>query len=373
MNIKTEFKTNKFTKIIYKGETVICVTHIPSGTKAVFDNDVSVLNRVLEEIRTRRKSLIPRGDYPVLVFNKSRNGTSFSSLASVVYSAYHNIPLEEIRKYHIRHIENDVIEDCRKCNLYSTGDTVMETPAIKFTFTDDNKYFDLLLKARNKVITCDNNKELYTLLSTPYYTTLFMNRYRPQVRINGIKKQASKKNKMSYLSVVAYACYNQGLTVDNHIEMLPEIMQYNEDNNLQVEHLNGDIFDNRRYNLALVKGNLNQSKKDIMKYIAKPYICNLVIGLDDKFRMVLGKAERVEDLLSSKLIILDTFEDVVQVMKAYKVLYPDLFNKRNDKKQYLFREPIISETLATMSEKCFTPYCEWLSTYKNITTREQEK
>lgn len=372
MNIKTESKINEFTEMIYKGDNVICVTHIPSGIKAVFDNDISVLNRVLEEIRIRRTSLVPRKDYPILVFSKSRSGVSFSSLATVVYSAYYNLPLDEIRKYHIRHIESGEIEDCRKCNLYSTGDTVMETPAMKFSFTDNNRYFELLLKAQNKVVKFDNNKELYTLLATPYHTVISMNRYRPQVRINGLLKQPNKENKIPYLSVVAYACYHQELTVDNHIEKLPEIMQYNEQHNLQVEHLNGDIFDNRRYNLALVKGGLNQAKKDITKYITNPYICNIVIGTDNKYRMMLGRAERVEDLLGGKLIILDTFDDVVSVLKAYKKVYPDLFSKENKTQQYLFREPIVSETLATMPERAFTPYCEWLATYENITNHERK-
>ena len=77
MNIKTESKINEFTEMIYKGDNVICVTHIPSGIKAVFDNDMSILNRVLEEIRIRRTSLVPRKDYPTLVFSKSRSGVSF--------------------------------------------------------------------------------------------------------------------------------------------------------------------------------------------------------------------------------------------------------------------------------------------------------
>lgn len=366
MHIKTEFNTNEFTEMEYKGETVICVTHIPSGTKAVFDNDISVLNRVLEEICIRRASLIPRKDYPILAFGKSRNGVSASSLATVVYSAYYNIPIEEIRKYHIRHIESGEIEDCRKCNLYSTGDTVTETQAIKFTFTNDNRYFDLLLKTSNKIVTFDNNKELYTLLATPYHTAISMNRFRPQAKINGLQKQGDKKNKLPYLSVIAYACYNQGLTVENHIEKLPEIMRYNAEHNLQVEHLNGDIFDNRRYNLALVKGGLNLSKKDITKYITKPYICNVVFGTDNKFRMILGNANRVEDLLSSRLIISDTFEDIVKVMRTYKKTYPDIFNKNKAQFEYLFREPIVSETLATMPEKYFTPYHEWLAICENI-------
>lgn len=368
MNIKTESKINQFTEMEYDGDNVICVTHIPSGTKAVIDNDTIILNRILEEMKTRRKSLTPRTDYYTLEFSKSRNGISCSSLASVIYSETHNIPLNEIRKYHIRHIKSGEIEDCRKCNLYSTGETVTETSAIKFSFTNNNKYFELLLKAQNKVVKFDNNKELYTLLATPYHTVISMNRYRPQVRINGLLKQPNKEIKMPYLSVVAYACYHQGLTVDNHIEMLPEIMKYNRDNNLEVEHLNGDIFDNRKYNLALVKGSLNQSKKDIIKYITEPYICNVVFGEDNKFRMILGRAERVEDLLSGKLIILDAFEDVVSIMKAYKKIYPDLFRKENkaQTQQYLFREPIISETLATMPASVFTPYCEWLATYENI-------
>lgn len=374
MKIKIKSEINEFTEMIYKGDNVICVTHIPSGAKAVFDNDISVFDRVLEEIRTRRVSLVPRSkNYPMLVFNKSRNGISFSSLATVVYSAYHNISLDEIRKYHIRHIESTEIEDCRKCNLYSTGDPVMETPAIKFSFTENNKYFELLLKAQHKVVKFDNNKELYTLLATPYYTVIGMTKYRPQIRINGLFKQADKENKKPYLSVVAYACYHLGLTVENHMEKLPEIMKYNQEHNLQVEHLNGDIFDNRRYNLALVKGGLNTAKKDILKYIAKPYICNIVIGTDNKYRMMLGRAENVEDLLSGKLLILDTFEDVVSVVKTYKKVYPNLFSKENATKshQYLFREPIVSETLATMPEEAFMPYHEWLANYE--ITRENEK
>lgn len=368
MNIKTEFKTNEFTKMMYEGETVMCVTHVPSGTKAVFDNDINVLNRVLEETNTRRKSLVPKSDYPMLEFPKSRNGVPASSLATVVYSEYHNISLEEIRKYHIRHIKNGEIEDCRKCNLYSTGNVVMETPSIKFNFTKDRKYFELLLKASNKTVVFDNNSDLYTLLATPHYTKPFMNRLRPQAEINAIAKQYGK-HKSPYLSLIAYACYNQGVTVDNYIEVLPKIMQYNIDHNLHVEHLNGDIFDNRRYNLALVKGELNIAKKDITKYIVKPYICNLVIGTDNKFRMMLGKAERIEDLLNGKLIIFDTFEDVVKVMKTYRKLYPELFKKSNEQ-QYLFREPIISETLATMSSEFFTPYSEWIATYGDITEKE---
>lgn len=135
---------------------------------------------------------------------------------------------------------------------------------------------------------------------------------------------------------------------------------------MQVEHLNGNVFDNRRYNLALVKGSLNSSKKDIMKYLCAPYICNVVMGIDNKFRMMLGRAERAEDLLSGRLIILDTFADVVEVLSTYKKVYPTLFKQPSVSEHYVFREPIVSETLATMSAEYFTPYEKWLSEAKHL-------
>ena len=352
---------NEFKEITYKGEKVMSVTHTPSGTMAVFDNDPNVLNRILEESKIRRASLTTKKDYPILRFNKTRGDIPASSLASVVYSEYHNIPLKDIRKYHIRHIENGEIEDCRKCNLYSTGDIVMESPSIKFNFSKDKRYFELLLKTSGKQVIFDNNDELFKLLATPHYLLPFMNTERPQVRINGFKNK--EKICEPYLSLIAYACYHQGLTVDNHLQLIPEIMKYNKDNYLQVEHLNGDIFNNRRYNLTLVKGNLNLSKKDIMKYITSPFICNVVLGIDNRFRMLLGRAEKPEDLLSCRLIILDTFTEVLEVLKAYKKVYPDLFKIDTTNSRYLFREPIVSETLSTMSADKFTPYKEWLAEY----------
>ena len=353
--------TNDFYEMMYKGEKVICVIHTLSGKKAIFDNQPNVLKRILQETETRKKSLVPRGKDGVLMFPKSRQGIASSLLATVLYSEYHNIPLEDVRKYRIQHIERGEIEDCRSCNLYSTGDIAMETSAIKFDFSENNKYIKMLLKKQNKEILFENHYDLFRLLATPHFTTPFMNYYRPQARINGLR--TTFKTYSPYLSLLAYACYNQNLTVDNHLQRIPEIMAYNQEQNLQIEHLNGDIFDNRRYNLALVEGNLNASKKDIMKHIQNPYICNVVLGNDFKYRMLLGKAEKVEELINSRLIILDTFDDVVTVLKTYKKVYPTLFTNNKSNSNYLFREPIISEALSTMSSSYFIDYKDWLSNF----------
>lgn len=367
-NIIITIGKNEFSRIVHEGETVICITHTTSGKKAITDNRADILERIINESKERRKSLVPKRSKQALEFPKSPKGISSSSLATIVYSQWHNIPLNDLRNHHIRHIRIDrEIEDCRASNLYSTAIPVIESQSFKVEFSQSNKYCNVLLKASGRVVCFENNIELFNLLANPSLITPFMNKRRPQAKIKGLCDRQSRCE--PYLSVLAYACYYQGLTADNHLQEIPKLLQYNKDNHLQVEHLNGDVFDNRRYNLALVKGSLNSSKKDVMKYLRAPYICNVVIGVDSKFRMMLGRAERAEDLLNGRLIILDTFADVVEVLNTYKKVYPTLFKQPSESEHYVFREPVVSETLATMSAEYFTPYKKWLAEAEHLTRK----
>lgn len=238
----------------------------------------------------------------------------------------------------------------------------METQSIKINISQNRKDFSLLLKTANKEIFFSYNNFLLNLLSTPNISSPFLNKAkppRPQIRMNELD------NCFPYLSVIAYYCYREQITRNNYLKKIPEIMNYNRTNNLTVEHLNGNIYDNRKYNLALVEGKLNLSKHNLADFITAPYFFNAVMGIDNKYRIVLGKAEKVEDLLFSKLIITDTFEEIVAIIKSYKLNYPELFHKNKVQKDlYIFREPIVSEILSSMPADLFVPFSQWISAQK---------
>ncbi len=192
------------------------------------------------------------------------------------------------------------------------------------------------------------------------------------------EKWIDKKNKSIYLHHLAFCSYHRGLTRNNYISVLADFkeeMARATEHEKNVEHINSDNKNNKRYNLTLVNKGLNSSKGNSIKYIEMPYIFNAVLGSDNKYRMAIGKAETVEELLfgNGRLLITDNYNDIVKIIKVYKELYSELFKDKDTKdKQYLFREDVLSEALASLSASLFTPLQKFIDEVVENTVFKQE-
>lgn len=178
---------NKFSELVIDGSKVFCVEHIPTGACAIFDYDENAKERILEESRKRRKQLTPHSKKTQegnrLVFGKSKHGYCAVSLASVLYSYYNNVPLEDfigngnqIRHYSTLDLPGNY-EDCRSQSLYSTKDIVMETDSRKITLQRGRggEYIRLDLKAYGVTEYLSNAPGLLEIIGRPANLEFFVN------------------------------------------------------------------------------------------------------------------------------------------------------------------------------------------------------
>lgn len=274
---------NKNVNRIYEktidGERVYCIEHTPTGICAIFDYDESAKTRVLEESKKRVKQLTPHsakpGDGKQLEYGKSRHGYCATSLATVLYSHYKNIPLDEliggggqIRHYSTLDLSKNY-EDCRSKSLYSTKDIVMETDARKITLLDGGKYIQLDLKAYGVTEYLSNAPGMLELIGKPNNMSFFVNNGgRTQVRIY---HPVCEDGREPYLSMVAYACYYMGVNEKNFSCRLPEIRKAFREGKKEIDHLNSDTHNHCAWNLSVMPSSCNSSKRDFAGRIKPPY------------------------------------------------------------------------------------------------------
>lgn len=289
-------KVNRIYEKMIDGELVYCIEHTPTGICAIFDHNERVLARVLEESKRRKKQLTPHstknGEDRRLEYGKSRHGYCATSIATVLYSHYKNIPLDEliggggqIRHYSTLDLPKNC-EDCRSKSLYSTKDIVMETDARKITLLDGGKYIRLDLKACGVTEYLSNAPGMLELIGKPNNMSFFVNKSgRTQARIY---HPVCEDGREPYLSMVAYACYYMGVNERNFAHRLPEIRKAFRDTHKEIDHLNSDIHNNCAWNLSVMPSGCNSSKRDYAGRIKPPYFLFMAAADSGEYRIRFG-------------------------------------------------------------------------------------
>lgn len=288
---------NKNVNRIYEktidGERVYCIEHTPTGICAIFDHDESARARVLEESKRRMKQLTPKSeDGRQLVYGKSNHGYRSVSLATVLYSHYKNIPLDELisDSGQVRHYSDLTLpkncEDCRSKSLYSTKDIVMETDSRKITLLDDGKYIRLDLKASGVTEYLSNTPGMLELIGKPNNVSFSVGRGgRTQVLICN---SVCDDGRRPYLNMVAYACYYMGVNERNFAHRLPEIRKAFRDANKEIDHLNSDIHNNCAWNLSVMPSSCNTRKHNYAGRIKPPYFLYAAATESGEYRIRFG-------------------------------------------------------------------------------------
>lgn len=285
------------------GETAYCVEHTPTGYYSIFDHDEGAKQYIQEVIKQQRKSLTPRshksGYSGGLMFGKSRSGSPGCALAVALYSYYHGVSIEDLRrdKAQIRHVVSlggVPFEDCRKKNLYSTKDVALDTPNRKISITPDGKHILLHIKSANRTEYLTYTPELFSIVARPTNLTFFVNDAgRAQVRLNGY---AGEGNCEPYLSMLAYACYYMGLNEENLCDLMPVIKKGFEDetdcdgNKYEIDHANNDVRNHCKWNLSSMPENLNNrsGKYDYAARIKPPYYLFIAVADNGDYRVEFG-------------------------------------------------------------------------------------
>ena len=316
------------------GETVYCVEHTPTGYYSIFDYDEGARACIETAIKHRRGSLTPRDGkkepYGGLKFKNTHNTDGACSLAVLLYSYYHSVSIEDLRreKTQIRHIvpqDGVPFEDCRKKNLYSTKDVALDTPNRKISITPDGKHILLHLKSANRTEYLTYTPELFNIVARPTNLTFFVNDAgRAQARLNG----CAERDRSPYLSMLAYACYYMGLNEENLCNLMPVIMDaFEKETDFngkkhEIDHANNDVRNHCKWNLSSMPENLNNKsgKSDYVARIKPPFYLFIAVadngdymvefgyqalsGFGQIFHIICKDAEHLNDMLR-KIMALD--------------------------------------------------------------------
>ena len=254
---------NKFYQMEWEGQTYNCVEHIPSGRKAIFENDRSYAEAI-QNFGT--VSNIFNGTLRI----QDKETKKFVYLGAFLYAFYSEKPLHEVRQYMTKHrhrfIDEDcMIEDCRKDNLFCTGYPVDVTNN-RIIRRIGTKYFSIEILSKGIVEYFSYDEGLYNLLSTPNnfsYSATKLN------RIQATFRAEDGKPFCAYVGIIANAYREGRLTEKNFRKVLVNILQDTEKS--QVDHLNSDFHNHCRWNLSTMDSGLNIAKYHYTDAFPPPY------------------------------------------------------------------------------------------------------
>lgn len=313
------------------------VQQLSTGYAAVFNHRKRILEKLIELVRGGI-NIGRAGDSNLHIFNGSKK---YMTLAEYLYCLYNRIdPNKSELSNNLRHKgkrHNKLIENCRADNLYTGGVSV----------TMDKASNSLLVSSNTKgyIDEFESIPLLAEIMNTPN-TVLYWNECG--------RLMCHIKGRFGFtVADLAYLAYYDNLTMENYIEKLAELKQYKKDNRLNMEHLDSNFHNHRKYNIALVAEGLNSQKCDKILHIKEPYFFTVVTS-GRKYKIVVGRADN-DLMLDSKLFITERFENVVGLLSAYRELCPDIFNKAEAaaRNKGLFYERFFCEAIADTADEHF--------------------
>lgn len=313
------------------------VQQLSTGYAAVFNHRKRVINKLIELVRCGA-NIGRANDNNMHIFNGSKK---YMSLAIYLYCQYSGLDPDTIKlSNNVRHRAmrcNKFIENCKADNLYIGG--------VSTTMDEVN---DRLLVVSNTKAYIDKFEPI-PLLAEIMNTTNFIMYFGVDDRL-----MCHIKGHFGFpVADLAYLAYYDNLTMDNYIEKLAEFRQYKKDNGLNIEHLDSNFHNHLKHNISLVAEGLNSRKSDKILHIKEPHFFT-VVKSGNKYKIVVGRAD--DDLmLDSKLFITERFKNVVDLLSAYRELYPDIFNKAEAvaNNKGLFYERFFCEAIADTADERF--------------------
>jgi hypothetical protein len=270
---------------IYEGKVgddpCYVVEHLKSGQCACFDHDPALVEAIKAEIDRRRASIIYHGCNKALEFGCVK-GESMS-LATFLYAQYEGIPLEEVRKHRVNHIDHVTLdngmEDCRSINLSFDGGIVQRNKSRSIERVsavggrDVIKLSLLSGKSSGVVNWFDYDPQLYRILATPSICAFGSDGNNQRIVVHRVNGKGGIP-----VSRLAYAYYAGLLDTKDVKQSLKDLSTGWNNDRLEVDHVNGDHSNNCKYNLSLISKSQNSAKRNATAWFFPPFNLYLVIN-----------------------------------------------------------------------------------------------
>lgn len=298
---------NKFCQIEIQGVTYNCVEHIPSGHKAIFDND----NKYIKAIQEFGSAFNMSNGILWFVDQETKK---FISLATFLYAQYSGKPLHEVRQFKTRHMqrfidENRMIEDCRKDNLFCSGypTDVTSNRVIRRIGT---KYFSIEVVSKGIVEYFSYDDGLYNLLSTP---NNFSYSATKQNRVQATFRTEDGKPCYAYTGIIANAYREGRLSKDNFRRVLVDILQ--DADKPQLDHLNSDYHNHCNWNLSTMDRSLNIAKSHYTDAFPPPYQVFYAVNSEGEYLIEFIHPQLLTGRLVTTFYKCATAKDVIDWLK----------------------------------------------------------
>lgn len=275
--------------VAWEGRRYYLVEHVKSGTGAIFDHERKYLDAIPAECERRggqngrRKNIrsltshARNRKYPPSLCWLGRSNTPTLYLSQFLYAQYKGIPIDEVRKGRVAHVNGVFLpngwEDCRSSNLAMTTDVILSSEERTFEVIQIGRkqYIKLTLHnypAPNNETIVEYSETMLDILARPNSFTFSVDYFG---RIIARRKRGGKHYSCHFSALVC-AIYDGAVTSEN-IEDAFRITKERRGRGLDVDHLNSDKLNNTTGNLSLMPSSVNASKRGYTAAFGNPYSC----------------------------------------------------------------------------------------------------
>ena len=270
----------------YRGRPVYAIKHKPSGWRAYFDKDEELKKKIESAMQNHTLYYDRQKDCFVLDRKIRDNGQQthvMISLDSFIYECVRGITGYRVtRRVPPNHKKKQM--DCRVDNLWSDGDTVLDTPSRHIYVSEDGKTIVLHMKRMGVTERMTYSPELFDLITKPANISFSeSNQKRVQVSWG-----SGSSRVCMMLSTVCYAVYKLDVSEQNYRQELPRIKKLMDDRGLEIDHINNDFHNHCQWNIATVTSNKNKSKNDLFTRIKPPYFTYCAVTESGEYRIAFG-------------------------------------------------------------------------------------